>query len=210
MRYFKKLEGNKVYLSPINTDDFEIYTKWINDLLTGAYLGNASVIYSLPAEKETLEGMAKSGYHFAIILKDEDKLLGNCSFFNIKQIHRTAEVGLFLGEENYRGKGFGSEALELILCYGFKVLNLNNVMLKVYSFNERAIKAYGKIGFHQFGKRTSAYFLNGQYIDEIYMEILSKDFQSKYLDDKIPRYNEQDNELQKTSEKNNSNGEQCL
>lgn len=185
MRYFKKIEGDNVFLSPVNVDDFEVYTKWINDLTTSSCLGNSSVIYSLVSEKELLDGMVKNGYNFAIVLKEGEKLLGNASISNIKQIHRTAEVGLFIGDEENRGKGYGTEALELLLCYGFKILNLNNIMLKVFSFNTRAIKSYQKVGFKQFGKRTNSYFLNGTYHDEIYMEILATHFDSKKLDEKI-------------------------
>lgn len=189
LRYFKKIEGDNVFLSPMNGDDFEVYTKWINDLTTSSCLGNSSVIYSLAKEKELLEGMVKNGHNFAIVLKEGEKLLGNASISNIKQIHRTAEVGLFIGDEENRGKGYGTEALELLLCYGFKILNLNNIMLKVFSFNTRAIKSYEKVGFKEFGKRTNSYFLNGTYHDEIYMEILATQFDSKKLDEKLPKDN---------------------
>jgi RimJ/RimL family protein N-acetyltransferase len=187
MRYFNKLEGDKIYLSPVNVDDAEIYTKWVNDLSTSSLLGTSSTVYSLLAEKEILEGLAKYGHNFAIILKDEDKLLGNCSLFDVKQIHRTCELGIFIGEEEYRSKGYGSEAVELLLCYGFKILNLNNIMLRVFSFNLRGIKAYERIGFKEFGRRTNAYYINGKYYDEVFMEVLAKDFQSEYLDEKLPK-----------------------
>jgi RimJ/RimL family protein N-acetyltransferase len=182
MRYFKKLTGNRVYLSPVNPDDLEIYTKWINNLSTTIYLGNSSSVVSLAGEEEILDNMVKGGHNFAIILEEGDKLLGNCYMFDIKPIHRTAEVGLFIGDEENRGKGYGGEALELLLCYGFKILNLNNIMLRVYTFNTRAIKSYEKVGFKRFGQRTESYYMNGRYFDEILMEILAGDFRSGYLD----------------------------
>lgn len=181
MRYFKKVEGDNIFLSPLNMDDYEIYTQWINDLSTSVYLGNSSSLYSMYSEREALEGMVKSGYHFAIILKNGEKLLGNCSLFDLKPVHRSAELGIFIGAAEYRGKGYGTEALELLVGYGFRILNLNNIMLKVFPFNARAIRSYQKAGFRQFGRRTQAFFLNGRYFDEIFMEVLAKDFQSKYF-----------------------------
>lgn len=186
MKYFKKLEGRNVFLSPINPEDLEVYTKWMNDISICINLGNASTNYSLQRENEMLEKLSKDDHNFAMVLKEGVKLIGNCSLFSINQIHRSAELGLFIGEEEYRGKGYGSEAVELLLCYGFKILNLNNIMLKVFSFNTRAIKAYEKVGFRVFGKRTGCYYVNDRYYDELYMEILSKDFKSDLLDEKLP------------------------
>ena len=113
--------------------------------------------------------------------------MGNVSLFDINQIHRTALMGVFIGDEENRGKGMGKESIKLILEYGFKILNLNNVMLNVFSFNEKAIEAYKSVGFKEIGKRREAHFINGQYFDEIYMDILEKDFKSNYLNSLLPK-----------------------
>ena len=75
---------------------------------------------------------------------EDDKLIGNCSIHEIDQLRQCAEVGLFIGDEENRNKGYGKEVLNLLLNYGFDYLNLNNIMLKVFSFNERAINCYKK------------------------------------------------------------------
>lgn len=186
MKYFRKMEGERLYLSPINMDDLEQYTAWMNDLYTTVRLGQASNAYSLISEKEILQKFIGEGHNYAIILKSNEMLIGNCSLFNINPIHRTAEVGIFIGDEKYRGQGYGAEALELLLAYGFKILNLNNIMLKVFSFNQRAIKSYEKVGFRIFGRRSQAYYVNGRYYDVIMMEALAQDFKSPLLDDVLP------------------------
>ncbi len=112
--------------------------------------------------------------------------MGNCSLFSINHIHRTADLGLFIGEEKYRNKGIGTEVVQLLLAYGFKVLNLNNIMLKVFEFNKGAMKAYQKAGFQVFGRRRQAYYINGKYYDEVFMEVLAEDFISEYLNEKMP------------------------
>lgn len=187
MKYCKKLEGDIVYLSPIHLDDLYQYTQWLNDLQITFRLGNASENISLQKEKEYLEQMCKEGHNYAIIEKETDTLLGNVSLFDINPIHRRAELGIFIGDTEKRGKQYGTEAMELLLAYGFKVLNLNNILIKEFEFNTQAIRAYTKLGFKEFGRRSQSYYLNGTYWDECYMEILEKDFKSNLLHDIFPQ-----------------------
>lgn len=181
MRYFKKLKGKRLYLSPINVEDYEIYTKWMNDLSTAIPLGQVTSNFGLIKEKKALEKMSQQDHQFAIVLNDGDQLLGNCSLYDVNHIHKTASLGLFIGDEDNRNKGYGSEAIQVILSYAFKILNLNNVMLKVFSFNERGIAAYRKIGFKEIGRRRQCYEMDDKYYDDVFMDILKSDFHSDYL-----------------------------
>lgn len=177
MKYFKKVVGERVYLSPMNTEDAEIYTKWMNDFSVTDGLGMSARITSLEGEKSYIESMTKHGeYQFAIVDINNDTLIGNGGFSNINHINKTTEVGLFIGEEDMRNKGLGTEALSLLVKYGFEYLNLNNIMLRVYSFNERAIKCYKKTGFKEFGRRHNTMIINNVSYDEIYMEMLREDY----------------------------------
>ena len=160
MKYFKKIEGEKVYLSPMNLEDIEKYVKWMNDFSTTDGLGSSSKVTTFESERAWLiNNMDKKEQQFAIVLKETDKLIGNCGSCDINHLHQKGEVGLFIGEEENRSKGYGTEALSLLVEYGFNYLNLKNIMLKVFSFNKRAIKSYEKIGFKVFGKRTEDYYL---------------------------------------------------
>lgn len=187
MKYFRKLPGKQIYLSPVNPDDVEKYAKWVNDLSIAINLGSASTVYSLMSERSFLEEQAKDGQNFAIVSNDTDELIGACSLFNIRQVHRTAEIGIFIGDEQYRNRGIGTEAMRLLVSYGFKILNLHNIMLNVMEFNKGAIRAYEKAGFRVCGRRTEAYYVNGKYYDIIQMEVLSTHFQSDDLAEKMPK-----------------------
>ena len=121
---------------------------------------------------------------FAIVKLENDQVIGTCSLHDIDNIRRTATLGIFIGEDENRSKGYGTEALKLLLDYGFNYFNLNNIMLTVYNFNERAIKAYKKAGFKEFGRRRKAYFLNGKYYDVVYMDILAEEFTESYIKNK--------------------------
>lgn len=176
MKYFKKIIGERVYLSPINLEDVEVYTKWINDYEVAKGIGQFNNIFNIEIEKEFLNKSIKERYNFAMILKDEDRLIGNISLSAVDFINKTAELGIFIGEESDRNKGYGTEAIKLILDYGFNYLNLNNIMLIVYSYNEKAKKSYEKIGFEVFGVWKDSKYFNGKYYDEIYMQLLKDDF----------------------------------
>ena len=174
MRYFKKLVGENIYLSPINLEDYEKYTEWVNDLDISLKLGNAHQIYTLQKEQEILEDISENS--FAIILKENDKLIGNCGLIDVEQVTRKAELGIFIGEKEYWNMGYGTEAITLLLDYGFNLLNLHNIMLEVFAFNKRAIECYKKIGFKEIGRRREAREIAGKKYDEVFMDILATEF----------------------------------
>ncbi len=181
MKYYRKLVGDKVYLSPINLEDIDKYTEWINDLEIAINLGSAAEVFNQEKEKEMLEKLTKEGHHFGIVEESSDELLGNCGLFDLDKIHKTGEFGIFIGNRNYWDKGYGSEAIKLLLDYGFNILNLHNISLSVYSFNKRAINCYQKLGFKIIGNRREAREIAGQKYDEIYMDILASEFEGNLL-----------------------------
>jgi RimJ/RimL family protein N-acetyltransferase len=178
MKYFKKMTGKKCYLSPINVEDYQLYTKWMNDLEVTSGLGNYTRNFSLATERGVLEELAKD-HSYAIIDPVKDELIGNCGFFNINHHERNAECGIFIGNKDYWNKGYGTEALSLLLSYGFDYLNFRNVMLKVFSFNERAIASYKKVGFKEIGRRRKNVVVKGIEYDDVYMDILDDEFRAQ-------------------------------
>ena len=180
MKYFKKIPGERVYLSPLNIEDAETYIKWLNDRSVTDGLGDTYLNFNLIIEKDWLEENLKKGSHiYAIVLNETDELIGNVGVEDIKPAHGTATVGIFIGEAQNRGKGYGTEALNLLVGYAFGVLNLQNIMLMVFEFNQNAVKSYQKVGFKEFGRRRKAYYLNNQYHDIIFMDITREDWYKK-------------------------------
>ena len=175
MKYLPKLEGEGVFLSPISLDDAEVYAAWLNDLGTVRYLTLASAQISVHGEREALDRLSR-GHNYAIVERSSATLLGNCGLLEIDHVDRTAEVGLFIGEEGMRGKGYGTEALRLLADYAFNVLNIRNLMLRTYAYNERGLRSYRKAGFREIGWRRGAHFYGGDYHDVIYMDLLASDF----------------------------------
>ena len=181
MKYFKKLVGERIYLSPRNVEDVEIFTEWMNDFYITDYIGRSHQTITLQEEKAYLEKEQNNKNVFAIIDLKTDEIIGNIGLHEINNINRTATLGVFIGNKNYWSKGYGTEAIQLILDFGFNYLNLNNIDLALMEFNQRALKCYEKCGFKEIGRKRKCNFINGKYYDSILMDILAEEFTESYI-----------------------------
>lgn len=170
MKYMKKMVGELCYLSPISLDDAELYTEWLNDLEITQYLNLSVMNISFPGEKEALSRLVRE-HAYAVIDSKSDKLIGNCGLHNWDKINQAAEIGIFIGNKEYLGKGYGTEAMKLLLRYAFDYLNIHSIMLRVFSFNERAMASYRKVGFREIGTWHESLVQKGKRYDTIFMEI---------------------------------------
>lgn len=118
-------------------------------------------------------GQSKS---YMIIEKESESPIGVTSLINIDLKNRNAECILDLGEKQFWGQGYGTEALKLLLDYAFLEMNLHRVSLRVFAFNEKAIKLYQKIGFKQEGISRQCIFRDGGWHDMIQMGILQHEY----------------------------------
>lgn len=181
MKYVKKLAGEKCYLSPMSPEYSEIIAKWSNDMEVSIHTGDASDMITYDLQRSYLESAIKNGYSFLIVRMDNDEPVGTCRLKQINLINRRAEIGIFIGEKNCWNMGIGTEAIRLLLDFGFNIINLRNIMLEVYSFNERAIRAYEKCGFKEIGRRRKSLIYGGKEYDEVYMDILSEEFEGSIV-----------------------------
>lgn len=178
--HFKKLVGEKVYLSPRSVEDAQEFAEWLNNYEIAKYLGNHfTKTTSVESEKEYLLKPDSNNYNFAIVDKETDKLIGSAGLMDVNSINRTAVLGIFIGDEDHLSRGYGSDAIKLLLDFGFNHANLNNIMLTAIGFNKRALRAYEKCGFKVFGTWPKAQYVNGEYHDLVYMYILKEDFNKK-------------------------------
>jgi len=179
--YFKKLIGQKVYLSPYTVADAEKWAEWFNDLPTSLLLGDeAYTPTSVEAERNfiTESLKTKKTHFFGIIDKETNQAIGRIGLFNINMVDRNAMVGIVIGEKVSWGKGIGKDSMSLILDYAFNLLNLDNVMLGTFEFNRRSIACYKKVGFKEIGRRRQARIIARKKYDVIWMDILAEEFQS--------------------------------
>lgn len=185
---FKKLVGDRIYLSPKEASDEVVtkFTEWMNDFKVTDYIGSSSQIMTWQNEKEYLENATKNNDNkgFNIIELESDKLIGTVSLEHFDYIARSAVLGIYIGESDFRSNGYGTEAIRLLLEYGFKYLNLHSIRLELLSVNERAHKCYLKCGFKDTGCIREAIFLNGKYYDKLQMDILENEFDGDFIRNK--------------------------
>ncbi len=169
------MHGKHIYLRPLLAEDSDAYFKWIND--KELVLKNAQFKpISKSAHEKWFENIVldNSIIIFSIIANQNHKLIGSCSLRNIDLNHHNAELQIRIGEIDYHGQGFGSEAIHLLIEYGFLKMNLKRIYLHVFSHNIAAIKAYRKCHFKQEGVLKKAAYINGEYIDVIVMAIINE------------------------------------
>ncbi len=188
MKYLKKLIGDRIYLSPKGSSEEEIqkFAEWMNDFQVTDYTGRTSQITTYAGEKEYLESSEKNieNRTFNIVNLEDDKLVGTVGLEHINWVERSAVLGIFIGDDDFRSNGYGTEAIRLLLEYGFKYLNLHSIRLDLLSVNERAHKCYLKCGFKDSGKSREEIFLNGKYYDKLHMDILENEFEGDYIRNK--------------------------
>lgn len=174
------LNGDKVKLVPPKREYIERFQKWMNDLDITQYLTVFRPI-TREIQEDWYDKMAKSENEilFSIVVLDDENnelLIGNCDI-DVDWKNRVGNCGIVIGEKKYHGKGYGTEAMGLLVDYGFTTLNLNRIELEAHSFNSRALKSYTKVGFKKEGIRRCAVYMNGEYHDSIMLSILRDEWQ---------------------------------
>lgn len=176
------LQGEKVKLKPLEREHIDLFLKWFNDPEITQYL----LMYrplTRDMEEEWFNGLKnrEDFIIFSIVVTEKnetDKLIGNCGI-TIDWKNRIGICGITIGEKNFHGKGYGTEAMKLLVDYGFKTLNLNRMQLETYEFNTRALKSYKKVGFVEEGLRREAIYINGNYHDCIMLGLLRSEWENK-------------------------------
>ena len=177
------LYGEKVFVRAIEEEDLTTMVKWRNDPVVGKYvLPGVPYPMALAKEKEWYANLLEDDAEkvFLICEKSTGKPIGSVGISNISRRNMSGFVSILIGETDYWGAGFGSEAMRLFLGYCFRMLNLRRVALEVYEYNERAIRCYEKLGFVKEGKVRRSVYKDGQYIDEYMMAIFQEEFFARY------------------------------
>lgn len=181
MSYFKKLIGEKCYLSPLTDDDAENWVRWHNDIDISMPESNVYVSITLQNMRNRVNRhQSNMESVFTVVDLETDSPIGTVEI-TYSTLYRTGSLGVIIGEKQYWGRGFGREAINLILDYGFNLLNLHNIMLGVYAFNTRAIGLYGSMGFREIGRKREYQTMGGRKIDMIMMDMLSHEYESVYI-----------------------------
>lgn len=178
------IEGERLYFKGIEASDLsDRYVDWMNDPEISQYMET----WHFPHTRENISKYIEAHTDnrnepfFGIMLKEAHKSepyaqahIGNIKLGQINWIHRYADVSLFIGEKELRGKGYGTEAIQMLTDYAFNRLNLHKLKAGIYSKNEASIKAFKKAGFEFEAELKDHVFFDGEYIDVILMGRFNK------------------------------------
>jgi len=115
-------------------------------------------------------------YSFAIRILADDRVIGGIGLDGIRWTHGDTFVGIGIGDRDLWGKGYGTDAMKIILRYAFTELNLRRVTLDVFEYNQRGVKSYEKAGFVYEGRERGQILREGRRWDVLYMGILREDW----------------------------------
>jgi RimJ/RimL family protein N-acetyltransferase len=176
-KYTRMLESTNVYLRPVEKEDMELIYKALQNPEVRRLTGSKRV-FTRPQLDQYFERISSdsSRVDFTICLKENNEPIGDIALMDISQSNRSAVTRIAINEEVHYGKGYGTEAMKLMLDFAFGVLNLHRVQLDVYSYNERAIKSYEKAGFKVEGRIRDELYYNHAYHDSIIMGILEDEY----------------------------------
>lgn len=174
---------NKIRIRPIEKSDLPPLVEWLSDPEVLENLGIHNPL-SMAREEKWFDQVLESPedeHPYAIEITDGKnwRMIGNVAILRINTTDRSGEIGIFIGEKTLWDKGYGGEAMKLMVRRGFDDLGLNRIELRVFDTNPRGIHCYEKIGFKHEGRLRQASWKHGKFVDVLIMSILHKDWVEK-------------------------------
>ena len=163
----------RIVLAPITRADGPQLFAWINDPALVRFSAAYRPVHE-PSHAEWLRSLAHrdDAVAFAIRVKKGRRLIGVCQLAGISRVHRSADLQIRIGDERWRGRGIGTEAVRLLVDFAFRDLNLHRVSLQVFRSNARAVRSYERAGFAVEGLLRDAAHVDGRYVDVLVMAVL--------------------------------------
>lgn len=162
-----------IYLRLMTYEDTEKIVEWRNsDSVRKRFIYQG--LFTKESHENWIRTMVETGKVVQMIICEigTDRAVGSVYVRDIDNIHHKAEYGIFIGEKEARGKGYGTAATKLMVRYCFEELRLHRLFLRVYAENERAIRSYEKAGFVKEAHLREDVYIDGEYKDIVLMGIL--------------------------------------
>ncbi len=173
------LDGHLTLLRALEEADLDgPMSQWSNDrevtrmLYRGAYPENRA------SAKAAMDAVAQNPreVELAIIAKASRRHRGVTGIHSMNPIARSAEFRVLIGEKGFWNGGYGTEVTQLMVAYGFEVLNMHKVWLGVTAENLGAVRCYEKVGFVKEGVLRDETYRNSRYYDAVRMSILRPEY----------------------------------
>ena len=167
----------RIYFRALEPDDYKTSIKWRNDDEIWGMVGSPKYFVSEAYEKKWVEDTIFNSrdIKLAVCIKDSNTYIGNVYATDIDMINRSCTTGVLVGEHEYWGKGYASEAMKLLLDYVFNERNLNRAQALVLDSNAASLKMHQKVGYKIEGTLRQSVYKNGKYQDMIVLSILKEE-----------------------------------
>jgi len=188
MNATKFLSGEKVYLSEIRAEDSEVFIRIMNEEDARILARSRRDVMNDANVKGMLENLQKHEEGFIIRRVADEEAIGYGLLMDKDLYNREAMLAITIGGRENRGKGFGQEAIKLLIKHAFIDLNLESVYLGVYEYNEAAIRVYEKVGFKFIGKRRHSRIIGNRIYDEVLMDMIAEEYFALYGEAELDAY----------------------
>lgn len=165
---------SQINLRALKKSDSDLILNWMKNDKLRYLIGTTFPITELEHENWFQNRMLEKDNRMFVIELENETAIGIVGFKNLDWINSNSELFIYIGNENYWGKGYGKEALKLLINFAFNSLNLHMLYLEVFSYNENATKMYEKLGFNQDGILRQSKYQDGQYYDKIIMSKINE------------------------------------
>lgn len=176
-----RLHGERIILREFKKEDLEHMRKWVNDpAVVDNLLDSFLFPNTLPETEKFINDVieGKSGLKgFVIEEKTLGRYIGQMALANIDWKNRVAQIAIVIAEAEFRGKGYGTEAIRLLEEFAFDRMNLHRLELSVHDYNIAAYKCYRKCGFTEEGRKRQDFYIHGKYTDTIYLGLLKSEYE---------------------------------
>lgn len=178
------IRGDSVRLVPPSGIEFaQVTGAWVNDPLTRHLIVGPAYQMSLAVREDFLrERLTPSfqGVYLVIETLDtpEPVAIGAIELRQVSPEHRSADVGILVGDRAYWGRGYGTDAMRALCRFAFEEMDLNRIELHVLEMNTRAVRSYERVGFVVEGRQRQDAYLGGHYYDSLVMGLLRADFEA--------------------------------
>ena len=175
------LESERLILRPWKEDDANDLQEGLNNLEVSKWLAFSPYPYTINDAKLFINfAQNTNDYEFAIVLKEENKVIGGTSLSNISKIHKTAGGGIWINQK-YWGKGYGKEAFGKRIEFAFNDLNLRKLENGYFKGNERSFRMQESFGYKKEGIRRKKFICmaTGKEEDEYLTGLLKEEWIKK-------------------------------
>jgi len=179
------VQGTTIYLTRFDTTNAEQTRAWLNDPEVNEWMLSSQLPISRASEAAFYEltereWSAGTAYRFEIHAAEDGRFLGICGLDSTNLVHRSGEVGIFIGSLSDQNRGFGRDAIVTLLRFGFDRLGLHSIAIKANAENERAVHLYTSVGFTEVGRERETVFMRGRFRDHLCFDMLEDEFHARY------------------------------